>query len=146
MLFELSLLFKNGQWQFLFWQKIGAIFGPFFDPKCGYFRSKIRFSDIFFETTHHICLKLGQELVTIALNHRMTVMCLGKFLCWPFWSKIHCMWWELYGFGLFLVIFLQTVDVIVNFCYLNYVYGLEMIKEKLSFNKKFGLFGAIEWG
>ena len=28
-----------------------------------------------------------------------------------FGSKTHCMWWHLYGFGLFLVIFFQTVDV-----------------------------------
>ena len=66
-------------------KKIWAIFGPFFGPKFGHFRSKIRFSDIFFETAHQICLKLGQKLGTIALNHRMAVLCLGKFLFWLFW-------------------------------------------------------------
>ena len=78
-------------------KKIGAIFGPFFGPKFGHFRSKIRFLDIFFENAHQICLKLGQKLWAIALNHRMAVLCLGKFLFWPFLaifgSKIHCMWW-----------------------------------------------------
>ena len=49
--------------------------------------------------------------------------------------------------GCFLVIFFQTMDVLVNFCYLNYVYGLGfIINEKLSFNKKFGPLRAIEWG
>ena len=66
-------------------KKIGAIFGPFFGPKFGHFGSKIRFSDIFFETAHQICLKLGQKLETNGLNHRMTVLCLRKFLFWPFW-------------------------------------------------------------
>ena len=65
-------------------KKIGAIFGPFFGPKFGHFCSKIRVSDIFFESAHKICLKLGQKLGTIALNHRMAVLCLGKFLFWPF--------------------------------------------------------------
>ena len=83
-LFKPSLLFKNSQWKFLFWQKNGAIFGPFFGPKFGHFRSKIRCSVIFFETTHLICLKLGQKLGTIALNHRMVVFCLGIFCFWPF--------------------------------------------------------------
>ena len=54
---------------FCSYKKIGAIFGPFFGPKIGYFRSKIRFLDIFFETAHQICLKLGQKLGTVALNH-----------------------------------------------------------------------------
>ena len=47
LLFKLSLLFKNGQWKFLFWQKIVAIFGTFFGAKFGLFHLKIRFSDIF---------------------------------------------------------------------------------------------------
>ena len=65
-----------------FWsdRKIGAIFGPFFGPKFGHFCSKIRFLDIFFESANQICLKLGQKLGTIALNHQMAVLCLGKFL------------------------------------------------------------------
>ena len=66
-------------------KKIGAIFGPFFGPKFGHFCSKIRFSDIFFESAHQIFLKLGQKLGTITLNHRMAVLCLGKFLFWAFW-------------------------------------------------------------
>ena len=61
-------------------KKIGAIFGPFFGPKFGHFCSKMRFSDIFFQTAHQICLKLCQILGTIALDHQMTVLCLGKFL------------------------------------------------------------------
>ena len=30
---------------------------------------KIRFLDIFFETAHQICLKIGQNLEIVALNH-----------------------------------------------------------------------------
>jgi hypothetical protein len=50
-------------------KKIGAILGPIFGPKIVHFRSKIRFWGIFFKTVHQICLKLGQKLGTVALNH-----------------------------------------------------------------------------
>ena len=50
----------------------------------GHFSQKIRFLDIFFEYAQQICLKLGQKLGTVALNHLMAVLCLGKFLFWPF--------------------------------------------------------------
>ena len=75
-----EILAKNGQ----------------FLPFLAIFSQKIRFLDIFFESAHQICLKLGQKLGTVALNHLMTVLCLGKFLFWLFWaifgSKIHCLW------------------------------------------------------
>ena len=96
-------------------KKIGAIIGPIFGPKSGHFRSKIRFSDIFFESAHQICLELGQKLGTLALNHQMAVLCLGKFLFWPFWpflgqKYIAC--GDIYMvLGCFLVIFFQTIDV-----------------------------------
>ena len=54
-------------------------------PIFAIFSQKIRFSDIFFETAHQICLKLGQKLGTIALYHLKAVLCPGKFLFWPFW-------------------------------------------------------------
>ena len=69
-------------------KKIAAIFGLFWS-KIWSFYLKIRFLDIFFESAHQICLKLGQNLGTIALDHRMAVFCLGKFLfgCFGhFWS------------------------------------------------------------
>ena len=70
---------------FVLTKKLGPFLDPFFGPKFGNFRSKIKFLDIFFETTYQICLKLGQKLGTIALNHRMAVLCLRKFLFWRFW-------------------------------------------------------------
>ena len=131
-------------------KKIGAIFGPFFGPKFGHFCSKIRFSDIFFESAHQICLKLGQKLGTIALNHWMTVLCLAKFLFWlflPFWGKKYIACGDIYMvLGCFWSFSSKSLMFLVNFCYLNYVYGLGMINEKLSFNKKFGALRAIEWG
>ena len=66
-------------------KKIGAIFYPFLVQNLAIFTKKIRFLNIFFETTHQICLKLGQNVGTIALDHRMAVLCLGKFLLWSFW-------------------------------------------------------------
>ena len=93
-------------------KKIGAIFGPFL-VQISPFSLKLWFPDIFFETAHQICLKLGQKLGTVALNHLMAVLCLGKFLFWPFWPflvKNTLLVVTLYGFGLFLVIFFQTVD------------------------------------
>ena len=71
------------------------------------------FLDIFLETAHQICLKLGQKLGTIALKHRMAVLCLGKFLFWPFWpflgqKYIACC--DIIWFWAVLAIFFQTVD------------------------------------
>ena len=48
------------------------------------FLAKNRFLDNFFESAHQICLKLCQKLGKVALNHLMTVLCLGKFYFWPF--------------------------------------------------------------
>ena len=64
-----KILAKNGQ----------------FLPFLAIFSQKIKFLDIFFESAHQICLKLGQKLGTVALNHLMSVLCLGKFFLWPFW-------------------------------------------------------------
>ena len=59
-------------------------------------------------------IKLGQKLETVALNHQMAMLCLGKFLFWPFWpflgQKCIACGDIIYGFGLFLAIFFQTVD------------------------------------
>ena len=131
-------------------KKIGVIFGPLFGPKFGHFRSKIRFRDIFFETAHQICLKLGQKLGTIALNHRKAVLCLGKFLFWPFrpfWGQKYIACRYIYMvLGCFWSFFPNRWSFVFNFCYLNYVCDLGMINEKLSFNKKIGPLGAIESG
>ena len=71
---KIFVLTKNlGHFWTLFWCKIWP------------FSLKNQFSDIFFEIAHQICLKLGQTLGIIALNHRMAVLCLGKFLFCPFW-------------------------------------------------------------
>ena len=64
-----EILAKNGQ----------------FLPFLAIFSQKITFSDIFFKSAHQICLKLGQKLGTATLHHLMAVLCLGKFLFWPFW-------------------------------------------------------------
>ena len=107
-------------------------------------------SVIFFETLHQICLKLGQKLGTFALNHRMAVLCPGNFLFWLFWpflgqKYIAC--GDIYMvFGCFWSFSSKVLMFLVNFCYLNYVYCLGMRNEKLSFNKKIGPLGAIEWG
>ena len=84
-------------------KKIGANFGPFFGKKFGHFWLKIRFLVIFFESAHQICLKLGQKLGTVALNHLMAVLCLGKFWFWSFghfWVKNTLLVVTLYGFWL----------------------------------------------
>ena len=76
-------------------KKIGAIFCLFLVRNLAIFAQKSGFLDIFFETGHQICLKLGQKQGTIALNHQMTVLCLGKLVLAVlaiFGSKIHCMW------------------------------------------------------
>ena len=59
--------------------------GPFLVQNLAIFAQKSVFSVIFFETAHQICIKLGQKLGTIALNHRMAVLCLGNFFFSPVW-------------------------------------------------------------
>ena len=86
---------------------------------------------------------------TIALNHRMVVLCLGKFLFWPFWPFLGQQYIEYGEIYMVLGCFWSSskpLMFLVKFCYLNYAYGLEMMNEKLSFNKKVGPLGAIEWG
>ena len=66
-------------------KKLGPFFGPFLVQNLAILAKKIRFSDISFETAHQICLKLGQNLGIIALDHRVAELFLGKFLFWPSW-------------------------------------------------------------
>ena len=63
-----------------FWPKMANFshFWPLLAKKSGFWT-------FFFESAHQICLKLGQKLGTVALNHLMAVLCLGKFSFWPFW-------------------------------------------------------------
>ena len=132
---------------FVLTKKSAPFLNPFFGPKFGHFCSKIRFSVIFFENVHQICLKLGQKQKIFALNHRMAVLCLVNFLFWPFWpflgqKYIACD--DIYNdFALFGSFSSKALMFLVNFCYLNYVYGLGMIIEKLSFNKKLGHLGQL---
>ena len=77
----------------------------------------------------------------------MAVLCQGEFLFWLFLSFLgqkYIAFGDIYGFRLYLVIFFQ-IFVLVNFCYLNYVYGVGMINEELSFNKKLGHLGQLNW-
>ena len=116
-------------------KKIGAIFYHFLVQNLAIFATKIRFLDIFFETAHRICLKLGQNLGTIALDHRMAVLCLRKFLLrpfWPFWGQKYIACGDIYnGFALFGSFSSKAFMFLVIFCYLNYVYSLGMRNEKL---------------
>ena len=54
-------------------KKSGPFLDPFFGPKFGHFCSKIRFSDIFFESAHQICLKLGQKHQRILKCNHATI-------------------------------------------------------------------------
>ena len=71
----------------------------------------------------------------------------GKFLFWPFWPFLGQKYFacgDIYMvLGCFWSFFSKPLVFLLNFCYLNYVYGLGMIIEKLSFNKKFGPHEAI---
>ena len=81
---ESKKMFQADFWKKFSFFKILAKNGQFL-PFLAIFSQKISFSDIFFETAHQICLKLGQKLGTIALYHLKAVLCPGKFLFWPFW-------------------------------------------------------------
>ena len=77
-----------------FWPKTSNFchFWPFLAKKSGFWT---------FSSNPQICLKLGQKLGTIALNHRMAVLCLVKFsfcLFWPFLVKNTLLVVTLYGF------------------------------------------------
>ena len=79
------------------------------------FAQKLGFRTFSSKIAHQIFLNLGQKLGTIALNHRMAVLCLGKFLVWPFWSflgKKYIACGDIYMvLDCFLSFFFQTVDV-----------------------------------
>ena len=57
-------------------------------------------------------------------------------------SKIHCLWWHMV-LGCFWSFSSKLLMFLVIFCYLNYVYGLGMINQKLSFNKNLGHMGQL---
>ena len=63
---------------FCYDQKIGAIFKVLFRSKNWQFSLKNQVLDIFFKSAHQICLKLGQKLGAVALNHLLAVLCLGN--------------------------------------------------------------------
>ena len=119
--------------------------GPFFYLFCSKiwpFSLKKNILNIFFETAHRICLKLGQNLGTIALDHWMAVLCLGKFSFGrfgPFFLKntLHVV--TNWGFWPFLTNFFQSADVCwtIFFCFLNQVYGLRQDKVSLGCDKNF---------
>ena len=124
-----------------FWKKISfSRFWPKMANFCHFlpiFSQKSVFLDNFFESAYQIYLKLGQKLGSIALNYRVAVMCLGKFLFWPFWSfsgqkKIAS--GDIYMvLGCFLSFSSEPLTFLVNLCDLNFVYGLGMINEKVLF-------------
>ena len=130
---------------FVLTKKSGPFFTLFLSKIWPFLLQKSGFLDIFFETAHRICLKLGQNLGTIALDHRMTVLCLEKFLLWPFWSKIHCMWWHLYGFGLFLSFSFKALLFFNKILLFELCLWFRNEKWK-ALTKKFGPRGAIKWG
>ena len=121
-LMSLKKMFQADFWKKIIVFEILAKNGQFL-PFLAIFSQKIGFSDIFFETAHQICLKLGQKLGAIALNHQMAVLCLEKFLFWPFWpflvqKYIACgdIIWIWAVFGHFLP---NRWSFFVNFCYLS---------------------------
>ena len=85
LLLLLLLLLKLWDWPPLFLCVFFNLAAAERPQHCALVSQKIRFLDFFFESTHQICLNLGHKLGTIALNHRMAVLCLGKFLFWLFW-------------------------------------------------------------
>ena len=102
--------------------------GPFLDPFLGQF---LPFLAIF---------NLGQLLWFIewqcCVQENSCFGCFGHF-----WVKNTLFVVTLYGFGLFLDIFFQTVDdSLLIFCYLSYVYCLKMVNENFCSDKKIGPF------
>ena len=98
---------------FVLTKKTAPFLDPFLVQNLAIFAQKIKFSVIFFETTHQICLKLGQKLGTVALNHQMTVLCLENscFGCFGhFWVKNYIACGVIILLWAVLAIFLQTVD------------------------------------
>ena len=114
---------KSGPFFTLFWSKIwpfslkNHVFGHFL---------RNRSSDL-----SKTCSETGDNCFESSNGSVVSGKILDLAVLAIFGSKAHCMRWHLYGFGLFLAIFFQTIRwFLVNFCYLNYVYGLGMINEK----------------
>ena len=151
MLFKLSLLFKSGQWKFVFWQKNRGHFWTLFWSKIWPFSLKnqvfghflrIRTSDLS-KTWSETGDNWFESSNASVVSEKILVLAVLSI----FGSKIHCLWWHYMVLGCFWSFSSKPLMFLVNFCYLNYVYGLGMINEKLSFNnKKIRSLGAIEWG
>ena len=123
MLFKLILLFKNGQWKFLFWQKNRGHFWTLFWSKIWPFSLKNQVFGHFLRIRTSDLSKTWSETGIIDLNHRMPVLCLRKFLVRPFCpflaqKYIVCgdIIWFWAVFGHFL---LNRWWFFVNFCYLT---------------------------
>ena len=119
--------------------------GPFLDPflvqKFGHFHTKIRFSDIFFETAHQICQKTGDNCFESSNGSVVSgkKSCFGRF--GHFWVKNTLLVVTFYGFGLFLAIFFQTLDDFSRiFVIYTKFYCLKMVNENFCSDKKSGPF------
>ena len=74
-------------------------------------------------------------------NHLTVVLCLGKFLFWPFWPIFGQKYIACGDKLRFLTFFDQFLPIcwclFDNFCFLNQVYGLRRDKVSLGCDKKF---------
>ena len=96
---------------------------------------------VYAERPQH-CTLVGMETTLMVSFEKIIVYMPGKFLFLPFlpflgqkYIAIAC--GDIYiVLGCFWSFSSKPLMFLVNFCYLNYVYSLGMINEKLSFNKK----------
>ena len=98
MLFKLCLLFKNGQWKFLFWQKNWGHFLPFFVPEFGHFCYKNQVFGHFLWNRTSDLSKTWSESGDNCFESSNDSVVSGKILVLAvlaiFESKIHCLWWH----------------------------------------------------
>ena len=114
LLFKLSLLFKNGKWKFLFWLKNRGHFWTIFWFKIWPFSLKNKVFEHFLRNRSTDLSKTWSEtgdnyfesLNDNVMSGKILVLAVfGHFLVK---NTLHVV--TLYGFGLFLAIFFQTVD------------------------------------
>ena len=160
MLFKLSLLFRNGQWNFLSWQKNLGHFWTLFRSKIWPFSLKNQVFGHFLRNHTSDLSKTWSETGDSCFQSSNDSVVPGKFLFWPFCSffgqkYIACgdiIWfWAVFGH------FFQTVD---DFSLIFFIYAkfyclkmvneiflqtLKMVNENFCSDKKIGPFFTLFW-
>ena len=117
LLFKVSLFFRNGQWNFLSWQKNLGHFWTLFWSKIWPFLLKNQVFRHFFPNCTSYLFKTWSETWDSCFESSNGSVVCGKILVLAvlaiFGSKIHCLWWHYMVLGCFWPFSSKSL---MNFC------------------------------